>query len=136
MAEGSGAPIEAREAFETLVHLARGKTGRIPPELLARHVIVCYAEADWPVQRAALEALLRRIEFGRHDGLRVTGRPGPRAVLGSYGAPPRPARGGGAGGPPPPAVAWDPVRPRLGRGDWPERVRLVREATAAARAPE
>jgi hypothetical protein len=75
MAEGIGAPIEAREAFETLVHLAQRRVGRIPPDLLARHVLECYADADWPVQRAALEALLRRIEFAHRDGLRVTARP-------------------------------------------------------------
>jgi superfamily II DNA or RNA helicase len=182
MAEGIGAPIEAREAFEALVHLAQRRVGRIPPDFLVRHVFVCYADADWPVQRAALEALLRRIEFARRDGLRVTARPARRAPLGRYET--RPLRGAArpyhtvlrrlepleascdcadflrsslglckhllavlddlaakparlasaqrAKGVPAPLLAWNPVRPLLGSGDWLERVRLVPDAPGAA----
>ena len=186
MGESTGVPaVEKREAFETLLHLAHRKTGRIPPDLLARHVLACYGEADWPVQRAALEALLRRLEFARRDGLRVGARPARGAALGSYGTRPRGgparpyrtvlrrlepleascdcadflrsslglckhllavlddlaatpsrlARAGRANGVSPPTLAWDPVRPLLGPGDWLERVRLLPGASAAAQAP-
>jgi superfamily II DNA or RNA helicase len=186
MAERVGVAIEAREAFETLVHLGQRKTGRIPPDLLVRHVLTRYSEADWPVQRAALEALLRRIEFARRDGLRVTSRPARHAPFGAYetrpsrgptrpyrtllrrlepleascdcadfvrsslglckhllavlddlaAKPARLARAQKSDGAPPPLLAWDPVRPLLGLGDWLERVRLSPDASAAARARE
>jgi len=163
------------EAYRTLLHLAQRKTGRIPPELLARHVLAVCAEADWPVQRAALEALLRRIGFARRDGLRVAARPPRGAVFGLYRTRPRRgavrpyetmlrrlepleascdcpdfprsslglckhalavlddlaakprrlARARRAEPAPPPLLAWDPIRPLLGTGDWLERVRLM-----------
>lgn len=40
--------------------------------------------AGWSVQRAALEAILRRSGFARRDELRVTGRPTGGAVRGEY----------------------------------------------------
>jgi hypothetical protein len=56
---------DQREAFDTLLQMARRRTGRVPPELLAGHVVAIYREADWPVKRAATEALLRRFDFAR-----------------------------------------------------------------------
>jgi len=85
-------PADESEAYRTLLQLARRKTGRIPPELLAAHVLAVYPEADWPVLRAALEALLRRIGFARRDGLRVAARPPRGVVFGLYRT--RPRRGG------------------------------------------
>jgi superfamily II DNA or RNA helicase len=179
---------DQREACETLLHMARRRTGRIPPELLAGHVIDLYAEADWPVKRAAMEALLRRFDFARRDALRLAGRPARGRALGLYrtraragsarpyrtvlrsltplrgscdcpdflrsslgvckhllvaldalAARPRvleqalrktPAPNGRAA-----RLAWDPIRPLHGRGDWLERVRLETARTGRRREP-
>jgi len=80
---------EQREAYDALLHMARRKTGRIPPALLVRHVIDTYREADWPVKRAAMEALLRRFDFARRDGLRVAAAPTEGGPLGLYRTRPR-----------------------------------------------
>jgi hypothetical protein len=77
--------IEASEAFATLRHLSHKRTGRIPAELLSRHVLTLYAEAEWPVQRAAMEATLRRFEVARKDELRISARPPRGTPLGLYG---------------------------------------------------
>ena len=66
-------PLEARAS---LLDLARRKTGTIPAELLVDHVLALYyRDAGWTVTRGAMEALLRRLESGRRDGLRVAERP-------------------------------------------------------------
>lgn len=75
---------EQQEAHDTLLAMAKRKTGRIPAGLLASHLLDIYRDAGWPVQRAAMEALLRRFEFARRDGLRPTQRPGRGRVLGLY----------------------------------------------------
>lgn len=77
-------PEPPTEAFETLCALAHGRTGALPAELLARHVLDVTREADWPVKRAALDAILRRRDFARRDGLRIAVRP-PNGLLGLYG---------------------------------------------------
>lgn len=82
---------EQREAYETLLGMARRKVGRIPPELLAAHVVDVYRDADWPVKRGALEALLRRFDSARKEDLRVAARPEAGAALGLYRT--RPHRG-------------------------------------------
>lgn len=76
--------VDGLEAHRALLDLAHGKTRRIPCELLATHVLHVYRDADWPVQRAAMEALLRRVAFAERDGLRVAERPAGGAVLGAY----------------------------------------------------
>jgi hypothetical protein len=85
------------EAYQTLLARARRRTGRVPPELIARHVLSVTRGADWPVQRDALEALLRRFAFGRADQLRIVARPPKGRRLGLYatrrpGSPARPYR--------------------------------------------
>ena len=79
---------DQREAYETLLQMATRRTGRIPPALLAGHVVDVYREADWPVKRAAMEALLRRLDFARKDALRVAAGPKGRP-LGLYRTRPR-----------------------------------------------
>jgi superfamily II DNA or RNA helicase len=69
----------------------------VPPELIARHILSTTRGADRPVQRDALEALLRRFAFGRTDQLRIVARPPKGRRLGLYatrraGSPARPYR--------------------------------------------
>ena len=68
----SADPARGREeAYRTLLGLLAGNTGAIPPEFLTSHLLDASAGADWPVIRAAGEALLRRIRFAQADGLRI-----------------------------------------------------------------
>ncbi len=78
-------PVENLEAFEELRSRASGKLGRLPPEMMATHVLAVTAGADWPVQRAALDAVIRRLAFARRDALEVASRPRGRIGLGLYG---------------------------------------------------
>jgi len=80
----SAAPAERLEAFQELLSLAQRKTGLIPAPLLVRHVLSVTSEADLPVQRAAMEALLRRCKFAKQDALEVASRPGGKTVYGRY----------------------------------------------------
>lgn len=72
------------EAFQILLSSSRRKTGRMPTEALVRHALSVTAGAEWPVKRAAMDALLRRLAFARRDGLRVASRPPGRASFGHY----------------------------------------------------
>jgi hypothetical protein len=166
--------------FHTLLLLADRRTGKIPPDRLVRHVLSVTAQAGWPVQRAALEAVLRRLSAAKQDELVVaaaprsglgaftTRREGSAArpyrilleqieplratcdcrdflrnslgrckhvltVLAEQSATPRKPGAGRARLRPPrvPRLAWDPVRPLVGLGDWMERVRLVEPSKGA-----
>jgi hypothetical protein len=66
-----------------LTGMARGRFGRIAPELIAQHVLHGPSGADWPVRKAAFDALARRYAFARRDNLRVCERPAVGA-LGVY----------------------------------------------------
>ena len=66
----SSTPTDEQEAYQILLSRAHRKTGAIPAELLVRHVLSTTAEADWPVKREALEALLRRMSSARPTALR------------------------------------------------------------------
>ncbi len=72
------------EAYQILLARAHRKTGAVPPELLVRHILAVTAKADWPVRREAFEALLRRVAFGKADGLQIVSRPGRARLLGLY----------------------------------------------------
>lgn len=76
--------IEDLEAFEELRSRASGKLGALPPELVTKHVLKVTKGADWPVQRAALDAMIRRLAATRRDALRLTARPRNRSGLGLY----------------------------------------------------
>ncbi len=77
-------PVTELEAFQELRSRAGGKLGRIPADLVATHVLAATRGADWPVQRAALDAVIRRMSFARRDELIVTGRPRGNLGLGVY----------------------------------------------------
>ena len=51
---------------------------------MVRHVLSCVAASEWPTRVEALDALVRRLESGRRDGLRIDGRPAPGRVFGAY----------------------------------------------------
>jgi len=72
------------ETLETLTGLARGRFGHIKPQRMAEHVVELMPDADWPILRAALEALIRRYSFGRRDGLALSSRPKRGEVLGTF----------------------------------------------------
>ncbi|MBI3854724.1 MAG: DEAD/DEAH box helicase [Planctomycetes bacterium] len=80
----SSTPVDDQEAYQVLLSRAHRKTGSIPAELLVRHVLSTTADADWPVKREALEALLRRMSFGKTDGLAIASRPAGAKLLGNY----------------------------------------------------
>ena len=81
---GESHPIDELEAFRTLRGLASGKLGSLPGDLIARHIIAVTPGGDWPVQRGALDALVRRRTFARRDGLQVHRRPRGPVGLGMY----------------------------------------------------
>jgi len=54
-------PVNGPEAYATLLQIAGRRTLHIPAEILVRCVLALPGEWDWPVRRAALEAVLRRV---------------------------------------------------------------------------
>ena len=72
------------EAYQTLLARAHRKTAAVSPELIVRHILSVTRGGDWPVQRDALEALLRRFAFARGDGLQIVARPPRGQLLGLY----------------------------------------------------
>ncbi len=75
--------IEDAEALETLVARAHKRTGKIPTEVVARHVQSIVPASEWPVRVEAMDALLRRIEAGREEKLRVEARSARRPMAGA-----------------------------------------------------
>ena len=75
------------EAFETLKQIAGRRTLPIPVEMLVHHTLALPGPWDWPVRRAAFDALLRRLASARSQELAVIESPrrGPfgRYILGS-----------------------------------------------------
>ena len=79
----STAPQTMAETLDELRSMAARRTGRIPAELMARHVVAITEGGDWRLRCAAMEAILRRCKFGDRDGLVVTRAPA-GTVFGSY----------------------------------------------------
>src|SRR5712692_3267259 len=75
--------ITESETYQTLLARAHRRTGGVPPERLVRHVLSVTHGGDWPVQRDALDAVLRRCASTRTDGIQIVGRPGGR-LFGLY----------------------------------------------------
>ncbi len=75
-------PTGESEAFQALLGLCDRRTGSIAPDLLVRHVLSVTAKGGWLVQRAALEAVLRRLTAAKQDGLTVA--VAPPGGLGSF----------------------------------------------------
>jgi superfamily II DNA or RNA helicase len=79
-------PGNDAEAYELLLQIAGRRTLHIPADLLARCVLALPGGWDWPVRRAALEAILRRVASIRAQEIAVVegprGGPWGRYVLG------------------------------------------------------
>jgi superfamily II DNA or RNA helicase len=71
------------EAFEALKLIAGRRTLPLPTEMLVRHTLALPGPWDWPVRRAAFEALLRRLASARSQELTVIESPR-RGPLGRY----------------------------------------------------
>ncbi len=84
-ASASTIPLEETEAFATLVGRVGRNASNIPAEVLARHVMQIVPAHEWPVRVEAMDALLRRLESGRKDELRIDSRPENGKLLGHYG---------------------------------------------------
>src|SRR6516225_3369090 len=84
--------IAETEAYQTLLTRAHRRTGRVPPESLVRHVLTVTQGGDWPVQRDAFEAVLRRCASARQDDIQIVRRPADRPI-GLYATRRRDARG-------------------------------------------
>ena len=72
------------ETYRTLLARAHRRTGRLPAEAVVRHVLSVTRGGDWPVQRDALDAVLRRCASAHADEIRIVARPRGRR-LGLYG---------------------------------------------------
>jgi superfamily II DNA or RNA helicase len=77
-------PVEETEAYETLMGRVFKRTGKIPPEILVRHILAIVPAAEWPVRVEAMDALIRRFDASREDKLRVESRPPDGRMLGLW----------------------------------------------------
>ena len=75
--------IAEREAYQTLLARARRRTGGVPADRIVRQVLWVTRGGDWPIQRDALEAVLRRCASAHTDEVQIVGRPRSRR-LGLY----------------------------------------------------
>jgi superfamily II DNA or RNA helicase len=82
-AQSDPVAITESETYQTLLARAQRRTGGVPSEQIVRHVLLVTEGGDWPVQREALDAVLRRCASARADEIRIVGRPRGR-VLGLY----------------------------------------------------
>src|ERR1700681_431599 len=75
--------ITESETYHTLLARAHRRTGGVPSESIVRHVLSVTRGGDWPVQRDALEAVLRRCASTHTDEIQIVRRPLGR-LLGLY----------------------------------------------------
>jgi hypothetical protein len=68
-------PVSLDETFQELRDLAHRRFGTIPPGFVAALIVARTRGADWPVRRAALDALVRRYRSGQRDELTLVDRP-------------------------------------------------------------
>jgi superfamily II DNA or RNA helicase len=77
-------PVEQTEAYQTLLARIGRKSPTIPADILVRHILGIVPAEEWPVRLEAMDALLRRLEAAKRDGLRVGERPEGGQPLGLY----------------------------------------------------
>jgi len=75
--------ITESETYQTLLARAHRRTGGVPPASIVRHVLAVTHGGDWPVQRDALDAVLRRCASMRTDEIQIVRRPA-GLLLGLY----------------------------------------------------
>lgn len=75
-------PEGFEETWEALIDLAARPL--VPAPLLAAQTLQVTRGADWPVRRAAMEALLRRAKSAEHEELAAVGAPARGRPFGSY----------------------------------------------------
>jgi SNF2-related domain/Helicase conserved C-terminal domain len=75
--------VAVTEAYQTLLARAHRRTGGVPARTIVRHVLAVTRGGDWPVQRDALDAVLRRCASAHAGDVQIVGRPGSR-LLGLY----------------------------------------------------
>jgi superfamily II DNA or RNA helicase len=71
------------ETYRALLAHARRRTGSVPAERFVHQVLSITAGGDWPVQRDALDAVLRRCASAHTDEIQIVARPRGR-LLGLY----------------------------------------------------
>jgi hypothetical protein len=76
--------ITESETHQTLLTRAQRRTGAVPADWIARHVLSVTHGGDWPVQRDALDAVLRRCASAHTDEIQIVGRPRGGRLLGLY----------------------------------------------------
>ncbi|MEO5769845.1 MAG: DEAD/DEAH box helicase [Polyangia bacterium] len=77
-------PTTLDETRAALTDMGHRRTGEIPLAVLVGQTLVATEGGDWPLRKAAFEALLRRFKFAARDGLAVIRRPAGKRVLGRY----------------------------------------------------
>ena len=100
------------EAYRQLLGMCGQRADAVPPALIAAHALRAAQVADWRVQRATMQALLRRFSAATRDELVVRSRP-KGAVLGAYTT----GRRGKRGGDRPYTTVLESVDPPLGSCD-------------------
>jgi superfamily II DNA or RNA helicase len=75
---------EETEAYQVLMSRVGKRTGKIPPEIVVRHVLGCIPANEWPTRVEAADAVLRRLEAAKRDKLRLESRPAGGKVMGEY----------------------------------------------------
>jgi hypothetical protein len=75
--------VTESETYQTLLARAQRRTGAVPSESIVRHVLSITQGADWPVQRDALDAVLRRCASAHSDEIQIVRRP-PGRLPGLY----------------------------------------------------
>jgi hypothetical protein len=72
------------EAYQTLIARVGRKSPTIPASVLVRHVMALVPANEWPARVEAIDAVLRRLEVMKRDGLRISARPEDNRFLGAY----------------------------------------------------
>lgn len=75
--------VPESEVYGALLARAHRRTGGLPPDHIVRHVLAVAHGGDWPVQRDALDAVLRRCASAHADDIQITNRP-PGRLFGLY----------------------------------------------------
>jgi superfamily II DNA or RNA helicase len=75
---------EETEAYHVLMARVGKRAGKLPPEILVRHVLSCVPANEWPTRVEAMDAVLRRLEAAKRDKLRLEARPADGKLLGEY----------------------------------------------------